>query len=1263
MNAMSRRQLLSLGALTAASIPLGGPVASALCNYQKSAPPRSRSVRTAASETAPQAAAVAPFSVVAHSNLSEDYFLTDDVLVDPLHDSVLPVILDNGTLVRVIVSPDEQTVSMLAPDPTEPSGFTVTQLDQLNPYFAGGSGGDMAAANWNGYIDVLYTAESGAGSGRDALWAAHVRPDGTDAGSYWFSPPLTYRSDGHGTSTPPRIVVDPDGIPHTAAVNLSGAGTLYFGQPPGPSQPGIPLNGMPPRTDVQFALSGPATNRTIAVVALTSDTNCCPSNLTIAVGPVNQPGDDPPGMTVHAVQFPPGQSPATAILAQPLADPVPSQPSAAVAISWRDSDGGAWAALVTASGQLVGKPVQFLSEANFQLQAGNVISAGWLQAPNKGKITAYLLAGDGPSTVYTQMLDFTQAQPDAAPIPLQAGVTAMYLPVQGLTENTDITIASPSTDAPNLAALATLTRTGPTGVWASSPIHCGKPAYQNPPGLDTYRTMVTVVDANGVPVPNTNVYITPELEVLAFRTTGGVPLPAGQETTVQTDDWGQICIAALATALQASSYSIRCDTALPGGSAPAQRTIPITVAPDEEMHNFLAGNAPLNKYATVTQLITDPSTTVFSKISGDSQSVAAVASAVNAAVTAGLNPTNAPKAGAPTVHQLADLDTAKPSYSAHFSPLPQASFRSEATTPAWFKDLENDIKSVWKAIEQDIAKVAKVVQGWDADAKQWFVELTLSIDGYVGGALRYVIDGVKSAIAAVHGILQSIGADIESVIKLIRTLVSDIMKDTESIADTLYSWISYDPANPGNAGLAVARGKVDDLLNEAKSATNGFFGGAEKDLTTQIQNLSDTAGSYTPNKSKAEGTAHTPPSHAAATSTSHNSRTTWLLEKSRSTPVSSSISPASAVSAGTAAIATTIGAKTAPTASAKSAAGKLPSAEELLENFDMATLTAMLLEVMVDGLKFLDDIVIDILTAMEGAVDDLSAAVRMPLSDVPIIDLLATVFSIDIENFTIGKLLCLVLGFGIAVVGDLVYGGNSWLPKPVGSSLAPRTHALGTGPSLRTQQPSWEIFVDLSNTVVYAFSIIPTVADAAAALAVPAEPPPLILQIIDMVFGVVENALAFPFGTPPDSGSVLAWDARQTDANKFFGAATPIYSWILGFVPLAVQIIAAVMSEKKGAGTASTEEEAFLETGQLVLLSAIGVVNLAIDIAVTALSETGTEDILLGVLLDVFGWAPTALSFLLLDAAAPEGPPGWAIIAVFAPIVVVGCEIAEMAAL
>ncbi|QAY73340.1 hypothetical protein ET445_08270 [Agromyces protaetiae] len=373
--------------------------------------------------------------------------------------------------------------------------------------------------------------------------------------------------------------------------------------------------------------------------------------------------------------------------------------------------------------------------------------------------------------------------------------------------------------------LSVLSQDQTLGIWTRIPVRQNAATAYD---VTTWRTQLTVLDANGIPVANTPVTVTPDRDVLFWQTTGSqlVTHAAGWETS--TDQYGRLTVALPTVELDAPSLVVTIT------DKDGVTTYDFDVAPDGDVHAYLAGKGSLTGKPAFTgaalQSATDASGQPLAP-NLDAATANAAASAVSSCIQAGKGTIDTTQTAAFSI----DFSQGTPTYAESATSTAFDHLLPSNPTGGFFGDLMKDLHAIEHAIRKAVTKVTTVVTKYAGEAIGWVINLALD----VGQVVQFAVNGLRSAITAIHGILSAIGAAVEKAIEWIRMLVDDLIGDTVSMAGVLDDLVR----NSLVGGLQTA-------ATQLKGLGDGYFTGLSDQVTSALadagtQSAGSTAGSLT----------------------------------------------------------------------------------------------------------------------------------------------------------------------------------------------------------------------------------------------------------------------------------------------------------------------------------------------------------------------------------------------------------------------------------
>ena len=381
------------------------------------------------------------------------------------------------------------------------------------------------------------------------------------------------------------------------------------------------------------------------------------------------------------------------------------------------------------------------------------------------------------------------------PIPLQPDVTAVFSQPADATHGTLFVVLADAT----LNVLAK----DPAAGWSLVPVRQDGATLQE---LDCWRVQLSVTDANGAAVAGAQVSVTTDRPAGTWQASGSTVLGPGDPATFTADARGRVTFATPAVELDAPQLSVQ----IVSGALAADDAALLMVSPDADVHAFLAGAAPLNDLGTLTgtSLLAKkadgtPLCPVLASVPADQQAQAAgaVAAAISQCVKAGQGATPGPDD--PKSWTL-DLTRDVPAYTS--STQLTSPDRLESVS-GWWDSVENDAESFFHGLRHDAVQVATCTANWVQDeatgAWNWVVSVAVTVEKAVIGMADYVITDMKSAIHAVTGFFQTLGADIGDVITWLRQNVGELIAEAGQNAKQIEAWLDQLPG--------IANGQADRI--------------------------------------------------------------------------------------------------------------------------------------------------------------------------------------------------------------------------------------------------------------------------------------------------------------------------------------------------------------------------------------------------------------------------------------------------------------------
>ena len=1076
----------------------------------------------------------APFSVQSSCVLSEDYFLTDQVIMNSA-DVVRPFVRADGTVEALLLSGG--VVSHLSRSASAPSGWTCTVLSGSGKYPLTNAADVAVATASDGTVWalVLKTVKT---AGIDVTEYVLATLGSTGTWEYVWEYPM---ASGLGRL---QSGLDPNGNVYFYAFYMSSTDPE---QAPNGSfavwQPSVNSN-----VTMNYSLAGvdmvdarlfwaiSSENVGQCVLSLTSQNvaewHPMISGTTFDPNPTNQVTDVAALLWTGWVTYPtlPGTYAGYAYQVQ----------SGDIFFSTPESD--------TLGDADIGSAGSALGQDKVAVwQDGGLFGFAMLLGDTVTVISEYGNPGDVP-------LDVTD------PIPLQPDVTAVFSQPADASQGTLFVVLADAT----LNVLAK----DPAAGWSLVPVIQDGATLQE---LDTWRVQLSITDANGAAVAGAQVSVTTDRPAGAWQASGSTLLGPGNPATFTADARGRVTFATPAVELDAPQLSVQIVSDDSGDDASSA----VAVSPDADVHAFLAGAAPLNDLGTLTggsllkatRADGSPLFPVLANVPADQQAQAAtgVVSAITQCVQAGQGVMPGPN---DIKSFVLDLSGDVPAYASSIEPggvqTPLAGADRLGSLSDWWGSVQNDADSFFHGLRHDAVQIATCTANWVEDeaddAYHWAVSLAVTIGDDIAEIASYVITDIKSAIHAVTAFFAKLGADIGDAITWLRQNVGELIAEAGQNAKQIEAWLDQLPG--------IATGK----LTEYGQIADGFFATLETAIDEKIDTIvmpglkQQTFGSPTPS---------TPPAvfdmEKFLSGVQHN----WLLDKIESffagdTPaqVNAGLQPAfnqlaAAVQDGVQAV-TDIGellwtGLKEPFASSDSS-----------QQTQLAEFVGLLQQAVHDLLAFADAIVQALIDLAKAAMDEMGDMLSHGFEDIPLVSKLLAHFGVD-TTMNVGHLVSLILMYP-ATLANRIKNGS-------GSSLFPAVTASRDGGTVADAQQDWAFGLGLSAAVGQG---IWGAADAVGDLSrVVGQEPSGIIGWIDIAAPLVLAILEWP-ATPAGPPFANPIDGSGPDGAMIWP------NWLLGLVPPIVGLCGQFADYEPPAAVEASdgEPEDWPEIGQYFTMAA-----------------------------------------------------------------------------
>jgi hypothetical protein len=744
-----------------------------------------------------------PYIVEASCDLSEDYFLTSEVLLAlQAGDTVLPFLNTTSGATEAIVLCGG-TLSHLRRNPSVASGWSYKVIDAVP--FAGITSAAVVSSSTHNAMIMAAGPRSTNPKDPLALCQLALEADGatwTCPSNGWFDWQLAGPIGGAATGDGDIYWYGWTQNANTATKNWDYAFYRWDGMGDNAGVDGVSL---------VTTLSYPLSTSTSPVAArLHLDAKIGGFPYSFAVVMLNSIESPANGYAIQSYRIIDG----TATTIEPSAgggrsllwsyvSPDSSVP--APAVLWQDTQNnlhfvdetGAQANLYNSAGGVGDGQI-----ATWELDGEYTFAILDESKANKGTVDVVSQFGSGGDSGFT------------LPIPLITGISSIYgLP----TDPAEATLFAVDLDD----GLSVLTKSA-AGGWSQNVVHQDAATSQE---VTSWRCQITMSDTNQCGVSQGSVQLSTDQPVALWQDSGSTVVTPATPAVVACDVRGKVTVSIPAAELDSALL-----TAQPLDASGNPYGSPLDIVPNTDVHSFLAGTGSLasvggnlsghalttaqNKtWVTASQSYV-ASGALLPKLA-NAQSASDVATAINHVMSL---PANVPAASGV---QSALLDFTG-SASLQTSSDPHAYDSQKTGETSWWDKARQDIDSAFHGLRHGAISVKKMITGWDQDAKQWTVNLIIDIGDDLDHLMDYVVTTAEDAIHAISSFVHALGADIEHFCHWLKNLVLGVIRDADATAELLQGWFD----SLSTAGIAV--------LDHLESLTDKFFEAQEARVTAQI---------------------------------------------------------------------------------------------------------------------------------------------------------------------------------------------------------------------------------------------------------------------------------------------------------------------------------------------------------------------------------------------------------------------------------------------
>jgi hypothetical protein len=457
---------------------------------------------------------------------------------------------------------------------------------------------------------------------------------------------------------------------------------------------------------------------------------------------------------------------------------------------------------------------------------GNNAVAIWL---DNGLYTVNLL---DPSDKLSTTAQYTSSSGPAwgTAIPIGTGLTAVF------SVPTDPAEATLFAVDPG-GVLNVLTK-GATG-WTQNVVHQDAASTIE---VVSWRCQIGLYDANGAGVSSNNgsVQLTTSLPIDIWQDNASIVLLPGSKVTLSLNAGGQASVSIPAAELDTAVL-----TATPLDASGNPRGPALTIVPNTDTQNYLAGTASLTSaggtklsgasLASAQDKAWDSTSQTYVPQGALMPVLAKAGSAAANQVAQGIGhvmslPATTPGSG-DTQAALLDLTGSTPSFQTSTNPAAFDSHKTGATS--WWDKAVHDIDSVFRGLRHAAITAGKMISTWAADAKQWTISLVVDLGDGVDQLMSWVVTGIEDAYHAVSSFFHSLGTDIEGIWNWLKNLVLNALRDAGANAKIIETWAGT-LVDELISGINNFESDIDGKLDTWQAQVSGWLTTLQGHVDTEL---------------------------------------------------------------------------------------------------------------------------------------------------------------------------------------------------------------------------------------------------------------------------------------------------------------------------------------------------------------------------------------------------------------------------------------------
>jgi hypothetical protein len=313
----------------------------------------------------------------------------------------------------------------------------------------------------------------------------------------------------------------------------------------------------------------------------------------------------------------------------------------------------------------------------------------------------------------------------------------------------------------------------------------------------SWRCQIGLYDSSGAGVGpgNGSVQLSTNLPIDIWQNNSSIVLLPGSPITLALSSGGLTSVSIPTAELDTALL-----TATPLDANGKANGPVLAIVPNTDTQNYLAGTASLTSAGGTslsgTSLTSahnstwDSTTQTYVSQGALMPTLASAGSSAASQVAQGIThvmslPTSTPGSG-DTQAALLDLTGSTPSFQTSTNP---AAFDSHKTgDTSWWDKAVHDVDSVFRGLRHAAIGVGKMISTWAADAKQWTINLVVDIGDGIEHLMNWVVTGIEDAYHAISSFFHSLGTDIEGIWNWLKNLVLSALRDAGANAKVVEGW-------------------------------------------------------------------------------------------------------------------------------------------------------------------------------------------------------------------------------------------------------------------------------------------------------------------------------------------------------------------------------------------------------------------------------------------------------------------------------------------